>query len=883
MVDKIITRQELVDAQKDAQALEDVINGPADTRVKPRIGPEMWTLATINSLVQQGQIKISDLSEAIQIALAAGAGSAGWTANLVADGNQTQKEINLYGGKKYDMPVGGYPVGAVVRLGNGDIVKSTVANNTKNPNVDMTGWVREKDSGTLFIYAKDIGLTKWETQQSPPYTQQQYDEAYNNGVNLANAVMAANTAGYSHVVIERGNYPFCYINPTGSTVINPISPFKITGTNNLIIDFNDSTFFVIFDSLNRSPYDKATTLQPYELRGSAIEIQGNTNLELTGFTLRGDQYFRSWVNNEQNTEQTYGVFMRDNNINTRIAKFDISGFRGDGISGNTRGTTVIANLSNAWLSGGLDANGMEIIQAGSYRTIAIDLNAVTILRNSIQIMSNGVLRSATFRNDMIDVYYYDASMLILYKETTRHCDFMYLPKNCRYVRFVAKDDERTDATVSYGTTLQLVTGSSDISHVEGTLHDNHRGGISNLCGHTTITCNIYDIGNSKQGFKFYNNSTRYGINFEDLFVSKLRVIGTEINNCPQGILVNAREFEMLGGSVKNAQYAGVAVYGTVSSVVSDVLLDNVSYSAFAADETVAAGKGRALKVSNCIVKNSTLYGNYELATNLEITVNDCTFFNSKVNIWGDGSNLVFDGNTISPLSGRYLSVFRVKNARSFKDNYIVRSSTVAAESIGWSEMMFSGYSSRGNDLLLSQSEQRLAVARTANEVRSLSGTKVSFSTTNTVFETLNVIKSGAFDTHTDVNKFEWMSFVSGVLRLGDQLNRTGTLCDSAFAFNDCIINNMQIHLARQATVATGSANLVFKNCTIDLTTLTRFLYFPYGLTTGSATVKFINCTFISDTAKSIAIVQGTATNIISTGIGCRFVGVTNTDSLTVFS
>ena len=153
MVDSVVTKQELIDAQKDAQSLEDVINGPADTRVKPRIGPEMWTLATINSLVQQGQIKISDLSEAIQVALAAGAGSAGWTANLVADGNQTQKEINLYGGKKYDMPVGGYPIGAVVRLESGGIVKSTVANNTKNPNVDMTGWVKTSDASQIF----DVG------------------------------------------------------------------------------------------------------------------------------------------------------------------------------------------------------------------------------------------------------------------------------------------------------------------------------------------------------------------------------------------------------------------------------------------------------------------------------------------------------------------------------------------------------------------------------------------------------------------------------------------------------------------------------------------------------------------------------------------------------
>ena len=159
MVDSVVTKQELIDAQKDAQSLEDVINGPADTRVKPRIGPEMWTLATINSLVQQGQIKISDLSEAIQTALAAGAGSAGWTANLVADGNQTQKEINLYGGKKYDMPVGGYPVGAVVRLDNGDIVKSTAPNNTKNPNVDMTGWIKTNSTSQIF---DESGLSQQE-------------------------------------------------------------------------------------------------------------------------------------------------------------------------------------------------------------------------------------------------------------------------------------------------------------------------------------------------------------------------------------------------------------------------------------------------------------------------------------------------------------------------------------------------------------------------------------------------------------------------------------------------------------------------------------------------------------------------------------------------
>lgn len=58
----------------------------------------------------------------------------------VVDGSQTQDQINLYGGKKYDMPVGGYPLNARVLLDNGDIVKSTVDGNTNDPNVDMTEW-----------------------------------------------------------------------------------------------------------------------------------------------------------------------------------------------------------------------------------------------------------------------------------------------------------------------------------------------------------------------------------------------------------------------------------------------------------------------------------------------------------------------------------------------------------------------------------------------------------------------------------------------------------------------------------------------------------------------------------------------------------------------
>lgn len=65
----------------------------------------------------------------------------GWAASFIvsADGS-TQQEINDFGGAKWRNKPLGYDIGSTVKLENGDIVKSTVANNIIDPNIDMTGW-----------------------------------------------------------------------------------------------------------------------------------------------------------------------------------------------------------------------------------------------------------------------------------------------------------------------------------------------------------------------------------------------------------------------------------------------------------------------------------------------------------------------------------------------------------------------------------------------------------------------------------------------------------------------------------------------------------------------------------------------------------------------
>ena len=76
----------------------------------------------------------------------------GWDASFVTTASsQNQQQINDFGGAKWYAKVGGYDLGATVKLDNGDTVKSTAYINTINPNIDMTGWFNE----TKFIEAKD--------------------------------------------------------------------------------------------------------------------------------------------------------------------------------------------------------------------------------------------------------------------------------------------------------------------------------------------------------------------------------------------------------------------------------------------------------------------------------------------------------------------------------------------------------------------------------------------------------------------------------------------------------------------------------------------------------------------------------------------------------
>ena len=153
MVDEIVTRQELIDAKRDARDLGKAVN--EKVIVSPRHGEDFKSLpmiadegqAVIDNFESTAQDKFNEWDSAINLITQ----DAGVPALAVSTANnENQQSINDSVGAKWYAKGGGYPINYRVMLDNGDIVKSTVDGNTNDPNVDMTGWVKVNEASQIF-------------------------------------------------------------------------------------------------------------------------------------------------------------------------------------------------------------------------------------------------------------------------------------------------------------------------------------------------------------------------------------------------------------------------------------------------------------------------------------------------------------------------------------------------------------------------------------------------------------------------------------------------------------------------------------------------------------------------------------------------------------
>lgn len=793
-----------------------------------------------------------------------------------------------------------YGSGERVVLDNGDTVKSTVSSNIINPNVDMTGWENASKQAAKFLSAREIGVTHWDNpNKQPPYTPEEYEQAYNNGVRIANAIKAANDVGFSEVVLETGNYPVLYPNESGSTAFAEMllsGAIFLDGVKNMTINLGQSTLFVLYDSVNKHQYNPSPSgFAAWQLAGAIITTTNCRGITFKNGRLYGDQYKRAWLSGEEQTEQTYGIKCSRNNRNFRFENIKYTGFRGDGIQGLPRGHVTIASTElQKWTKGGLDTiTGLPNTQVGAYRSAKISLASAEIIDQKIQIMGWST-RKISFRSTYIDAYFFDSASNVISIQKAQQGADITVHFNAAQVQLVAYDDERTTDTVTYASLKFGITIGSGMSYgfyvdQDCEFYENMRGGISNLgCGLKVFGARFRDSGSlSKLGFPAFGYTTQYGINLEDTYINDLYIDGVLIDNVPIPVITNTRNFTLKNSIIKNSYYNGVAMFSPNFVDISGNTFENIGcydrpISGGFTGISYASSRADTFEADIRVRDNTFLYTNIGLDVSgnkkLVLSVSGNTVYRGRFIVEGNGGNTKVTDNNIVEVAG---------TGNVNRGCYVTNSHTRGnlASGIPWNVQdnpdalvyaNFSGFAANGNAIIV-ESNLMIAEPSQTNSTLYLSGDyKAELKTSKHNCR----INAKVRDEET------WNSSLDTIVFNGGEFSNINVLLQGTsgsllytklkVSFNNYTFNNTNFTNQIRNTYAGEIPEVVFSGCTFDVSTLTNLLFATYNT---PIIFNFLNCTFTSLVKRNFSFT--TASGIQGGFFNCSFNNVVNTGSLIV--
>lgn len=405
----------------------------------------------------------------------------------------------------------------------------------------------------------------------PPYSVAEYEIAYNNMEGFKMAFAYYKAIGVTSILFPTGFYPFCYRNPSGGD-FNANTGWEIKIPSNMDIDFGGSTMKVIFDSLNKNPYDKSpVTVEPWKLTGKVFSYDQTHETNLRNGILAGDRYDRAYstattagsgFNNEQGQEQTYGFIVQRGSQNNSLINMTICGFMGDAVTGNgshdaTLGTVI---TSPPFYPGYIGTDGtVKTDIAGAYSTNMLDVNIMT---GQIMMVTNiGYTRIPNFVNQIFDMSFYNKDNVFLSQEQSEHLSLINMPVGTKFIRISIFNE--TPALESITNKVFRITPPQPAFFTLNrcNIFDNNRGGLSNLPHDVLVQdCHIYENGKGgKMGWKQFPDTTRYGINCEDAVSRKLTVRGGSIHDVGSAILVSAKDVVVTDVNIKNCDFAAMGV------------------------------------------------------------------------------------------------------------------------------------------------------------------------------------------------------------------------------------------------------------------------------------------------------------------------------------
>ena len=205
-----------------------------------------------------------------------------------------------------------YNSGERVVLANGDIVKSTIAGNTNDPNVDMTGWVNHEEAQRT-INNKTIGRFLSSFGAIPD------DPAYAefNEQCLFTAMQSGD------VIVD----DYYYIKPTATRLINsPVSIYSRSLDSKGTLNFTAiiAGGWLAFGSIDYFKIDGVRVISPAGITGSLTTVQSDTSLidlfQLTNnyFSMDARFFYANYSTTVDPTVTRYGI----NNFKVNSNEFD---------------------------------------------------------------------------------------------------------------------------------------------------------------------------------------------------------------------------------------------------------------------------------------------------------------------------------------------------------------------------------------------------------------------------------------------------------------------------------------------------------------------------------------------------------------------------------
>lgn len=347
-----------------------------------------------------------------------------------------------------------------------------------------------------------------------PFTAAMYEVAYQNGVGIQNAIDDAKAKGMERITLPAGNYPLCYHAAADEEY-------------NAIIDASGIDFYgygvklyVVYDEEGLNPYFTGAT--PHLLQGTIIK----TDRDVCGFHMVGERRFRKDVNTKYR-DHSVGIALTSTTNGNTIKDCIIECVSGDGISAGLHMEQVGGWTPDTFTSIEWDYSTGAYIQSNYMYTSAEHTTDWLDLSRPLLVRCTGYF---LYSSRPLIIRCFDSDGTYIGVVQFWQGEYFYLPENTAKWRLELTRvvEHETTATETWSWWMGYGTFSgTKIINCESRL--NQRGGMSNLPNDILVKdCYIHNNGNAGDGMVQYYDTTRFGIDIEDIWIHRITIDGCRI-------------------------------------------------------------------------------------------------------------------------------------------------------------------------------------------------------------------------------------------------------------------------------------------------------------------------------------------------------------------